>query len=167
MVGKLNFKIYDGIINIKEQSDINISDDKWDFLFKNPIFDNWSIYFNGWRFDCIYENEIDEQLSSIIEDVSDLSLIDKGNHVKLLIKLKGINRNLLNTLWKYYEYPSIIFLKNKSDQDRLIDKYLSYNRDMYVINDSCIIYKVDPESDVLWIQKDNNIRLQIDENNFI
>lgn len=145
-----------GLASIKDSSDVNISNSKWDFIFLDPVLNDCKIYFIGWRLDFVYKNEINNKLESLIEDLSCKVFIDKDNHMKLCLRARELDRKILSVLWRFYEYPSLIFLKNESDEAKLINEFETKIKKIKLTNGFCHLYKMDPESDVIWIDSTND-----------
>ena len=145
-----------GLISIKDNGDVNISHSKWDFIFLDPVLNDCKVYFIGWRLDFIYKNEINNNLESLIENLSFEVFIDKDNHMKLFLKTRELDRNILSVLWQFYEYPSLIFLKKDSDEVKLIKEFETKTTKMKLPSGFCHLYKMDPESDVIWIDRSND-----------
>jgi hypothetical protein len=108
-------------VNIQDlNSDLDISDSKWDFIFEYLLKEAPIVYFEGFRL-WVEDNDFVKN----VDYLSDGILLDKNSHSVLLLKLKPssilLNRSLLNKMWEYYEYPMLIFLKDDTQENKLIE----------------------------------------------
>lgn len=142
-------------ISIKDpNSDLDISLKKWDSLFEFLLVRTNYIYFIGNRLDFI-----DNNLKSSTEFLVDNNqLIESNDFNKLGIRVKLssiiLNRGLINQLWKYYEYPSLVFLTKELSQHDFLRLFKSnYNEEIFsFIEGGYLVYK-SFETDVLWIER--------------
>ncbi|HVW97196.1 MAG TPA: hypothetical protein VHA56_14590 [Mucilaginibacter sp.] len=160
MIKNTDLKVHgEGNFSIRDfDGDIDIGAHKWDHLFSvfNKIFGD--VYFYGVR-RWAAEKELEQTLSYLIKD----KLIDEGkSHFNILFKIKeGFiydSRKLVSTLWRYYEYPSFIFLADKENQSVLVDLYTKnvfFENILTQLNDALIIYR-HVELDVLWFKTNIN-----------
>jgi hypothetical protein len=108
-------------LSIKDlDDDLDISDSKWDFIFEYLLKEATIVYFEGFRL-WVEDNDFMKN----VDYLSDGILLDKNSHSVLLFKLKPssilLNRSLLNKMWEYYEYPMLIFLKDGTQESKLIE----------------------------------------------
>lgn len=148
-----------GKIRIEDEVDIDISQEKWDFIFNNRYFTNCTLYFIGWRLDFIYKTEIKNSLDNLINKLAVQVFIDSENHSKLLFKVNSLDRKGLSKLWQFYEYPSLFFLENTFDETKLVNSFNNNSRNITTQNGFCHFYKIDPQTDTLWIEKSFEINL--------
>ena len=146
-------KFENGKIRVKDEVDIDISHSKWNFIFNSTYFKNFAIYFIGWRLDFIYEIEIKKNLDNLINELAVQVFIDSEDHSKLLFKVNSLDRKVLKKLWQFYEYPSIFFLEDTFDEIKLVNAFNNNSRNILTQNGFCHLYKIDPETDTLWIEK--------------
>lgn len=154
----LDIKIHENqVISIKDLShDLDISESKWNFIFAYLLKEIEVIYFRGHR-----SQFIDDDFYETINYLSEEILVDKGyDHFSLLFRLKPtnlvFNRTLLSKLWTYYEYPALIFLKDKAEEQNLSTSVESdgyYDDYISLVDGICIVYQ-SFELNVLWIKGD-------------
>jgi hypothetical protein len=134
--------------------DLEISDAQWDRLFEAnlKLFDN--VYFNGRR---IWTMGLD--FDDILSYLSDATFFDKRkNESEILFRVKNssimYNRRLVSNMWDYYEYPSFIFLEDKSQEEALIKAYKkrTFIDDIIEKTDGLLIMYRSFEQDVIWIK---------------
>lgn len=147
------------VFTIRDEKEIDISEPKWNFIFNNSSLENYVMYFIGWHLDFIHSTEIKDNLNSLIINLSEQILIDNADHSKLIFKVKTLNRKDLNKLWQYYEYPSLVFIKTKLYEVKLVETFNNYSRKITLNKGFFHIYKMDPELNVLWIEKSRDINL--------
>jgi len=133
------------------QNDLNISENKWNFIFDFLLKQSDAVYFKGFRF---YFK--DEDFTSTINYVADEILAYDGkDYFGLLFRLKPssliYNRNLVSKLWEYYEYPTLIFLKDQLEENDLID---AFNNGMVITEDLESVYIIyrSFQQNVLWVK---------------
>ena len=141
----LDIKVYnENFVSIKDlSSDLNISHTKWSKLFEllTKVFEGF--YFLGSRI-WSTSDEYDQTLDYLSDEI----LIDQGKeHSKILFRLKDsslmYNRKLASHMWDYYEYPSIIFLGSRENEQILTKEIV-------------VIYR-SFEQDVLWIKSNVDV----------
>lgn len=156
-MGKLDFIFHnDGEISIKDtEHDLDLSDKKWDSLLTLFSNDASSIYFYGMRIN--YREGLEETILYLTEEM----LIDERGLEFVLLKLKKasvmINRGLLGGLWRHYENPSLIFLKEKESEQLLVNAIKDnryYKSMLRAVNGLSILYQ-SFEPEVLWINSNN------------
>ena len=108
-------------VNIQDlDSDLDISDSKWNFVFEYLLKEAHTVYFEGFRL-WVKDNDFLKN----VDYLSDEILLDKSSHNVLLFRLKSssilLNRSLLSKMWEYYEYPMLIFLKDDAHERKLIE----------------------------------------------
>jgi len=145
MMTPLDIKVYnENFVSIKDlSSDLNISHTKWSKLFEllTKVFEGF--YFLGSRI-WSTSDEYDQTLDYLSDEI----LIDQGKeHSKILFRLKDsslmYNRKLASHMWDYYEYPSIIFLGSRENEQILTKEIV-------------VIYR-SFEQDVLWIKSNVDV----------
>jgi len=161
MMTPLDIKVYnENFVSIKDlSSDLNISHTKWSKLFEllTKVFEGF--YFLGSRI-WSTSDEYDQTLDYLSDEI----LIDQGKeHSKILFRLKDsslmYNRKLASHMWDYYEYPSIIFLGSRENEQILTKGYKNklFHDDMIErIEEIVVIYR-SFEQDVLWIKSNVDV----------
>lgn len=149
-------------------NEINISSDKWDFVFNYLTSEVIYVYFKGWHLDASYTTEINQNLGNNIQYLAEQLYIDKDSHhiVFFKVKLSAIllNRALLSQVWLCYDFPSLFFKKDDFQEESLIEKIRNPKSKNVLkeIVDSLtgvVVLHKGAEYDVLWIEKSNDIEL--------
>lgn len=164
MINKsLDIKVYNqNQASIKDVAgELDISNNKWDFLFDFFLKGETAVYFEGFRLDFP-----DEEFESNLEYLSENILFVEDNFFRILFKVKlssiALSRGLISKFWNYYDNSSLIFLKNELEEETLIElseKREYINEYCKVIKSAYIIYK-SFELDVLWIEKSKEMEFQ-------
>ena len=154
-----NFEV--SIEDLKEH-DLEISEERWDFIM-NPLFINSEyIYFIGSRIN-FKDDSFLETISTLSENI--LYMKDDFMNVVFLLKKSEVifKRVMLSKLWFYYEYPAILFLN-----EQISNSFLSaYKTGLFIseynqyLNDYLVLYRSNQQN-VLWINSDNNISINAD-----
>jgi hypothetical protein len=164
IMNSLNIKIYNtNLVSIKDLSkDVDISDFKWNIFFEKFVTLYDAFYFLGSRA-WLKPDGFDVTLQHLSESV----FLDEGkDHDRVFFQLKSsslmYNRRMLSKVWLYYEYPSVIFLGDREDEQYLIDMIRSNNlglSDIIVSNipNTTIMYR-SFEQDVLWMIANLNLK---------
>ncbi|WP_214228788.1 hypothetical protein [Pedobacter sp. B4-66] len=151
-----------GEISIKDIGHkLDISESKWDALIDLILEKHSHVFFYGVRLD--YFND---DLMETIQYASDDFLMNRNDNFQLILfKVKEANvrlsRGLIGKIWGYYESPSLIFLKDKSNQDSIVSALKAsrfYDSLLNSVNGICMLYQ-SFEEDVLWI-KTNDINVE-------
>ena len=135
--------------------DLDIGEGKWDAIFDSLSKSAESIYFYGTR-RWVKDGDFEELALSLGEEC----MIDEDpDHRSILFRLKPISmmfhRKSLSKIWLYYEYPSIIFLRDIKEEVKLVEilegtKHY-YSDIIEILNGVTIIYQ-SFELNVLWMQ---------------
>ncbi|MBW4891959.1 hypothetical protein KXQ82_19700 [Mucilaginibacter sp. HMF5004] len=160
-MNSLDIKVHNNYSgSIKDlENEIDISESKWNFIFKTLSGKAETIYFNGRRINY-RDNEIDKTIAALSNEV----FIDEGtDHFELLFRLNPLdlsfNRNMVSKLWSYFEYPSFIFLNDKAEEGILVETcetQVYYDIMIKIIRGVTILYR-SIEQDVLWIKSDQSV----------
>ncbi|MFA4867994.1 MAG: hypothetical protein WC623_07345 [Pedobacter sp.] len=142
-------------ISIKDTThSIDISEFKWDPLFKFLFDLTDSVYFYGVRV-LVVNDELEKNIDFAAEEV----FINK-DYNKILFRIKNINllsRGLLMKIWSYYD-PLLVFLMDKNDEDIFLEA--NYKNKGPVISlthiEGYFIVYPGMEEDVLWVNSDLN-----------
>ncbi|MFZ4931104.1 hypothetical protein [Chryseobacterium sp. Mn2064] len=149
------------LISIRDMNnDLDISSTKWDEIFDYFSQNTSYIYFQGFR-----RWIEDDNLMNTINYISEEILVDKEkDHSIILCRLKSntliVNKLLLNKLFYYYEYPTIIFTKGIDQQKNLIKYVNQLPADlfsMFTVMSGIYIASRDSQFDVLWLRKSQNM----------
>lgn len=147
-------------ITIKDlNQDLDISDRKWDFVFEYLLSETAIVYFEGFR---LWVE--DEDFIKNINYLADQVLVNNRDYFIFLCKIKPgfitINRGLLNTMWEYYEYPSLIFLKDENQEQKLVEICnqlpLAKEKITEALN-GVFIARRGGHPDVLWVEKSSDV----------
>lgn len=136
---------------LNKKGTVDISSANLDFLFDRLNQNCSTIYFEGLELNRT-DIDIEKDLDYVTEDS-----IQFGYNQRILLKVKQssltINRALISEIWKSYEYPSLIFLKNENEEERLIDmfeKHYTLIEFTNKLNGIYVIYTIWPAE--LWIE---------------
>jgi hypothetical protein len=150
------------LVSIKDlELDVEIADQRWDFIF-NSLSDFEHFYFLGSR-----ALDFDKKLGMYLNSYTNILLAKGSNYFEVFAKINLgnilINRNGINKLWEYYEYPSFIFCTTSTDKDLeilAINQRISYTEMADILEDILIIYR-EMEKNVLWMQKGKKAQFPI------
>jgi hypothetical protein len=142
-------------VSIKDlKGDVDISDDRWGFVFEFILKNTNDYYFLGERLDFV-----DDNLNSLIERLSEMTISESANRSEIFFKIapSGLmfSRKSLSYVWSYYEYPALIFCGEKAEKNKLIQmckSLVSYSEIAGSIDSIFLIHK-NFEPNVLWIEK--------------
>ena len=156
----LDLFVHKNMLTIQDlNSDLDIGDSKWDFIFEYLLKEAHIVYFEGFRL-WVEDNDFLKN----VDYLSDGTLLDKNDHNVLLFKLKPsfvlLNRSLLNKMWEYYEYPMLIFLKDDTQEGRLIELSNQLPLAKEKITESLkevLIARRAGQPDVLWVEKSKDM----------
>ncbi|MGX5687422.1 hypothetical protein [Arcticibacter tournemirensis] len=141
-------------ISIKDyENKLDIKDRKWD-KFLSPITALCSnVYFEGYRLNYFPDDYYD-LLELLTEDV----LLVKDGCMQLFVKVKDayifIGRGSLASVWDWYEYSALFFLKNSDEEKKLLDlieRKVSITQIARIVSGLYILYK-GIEQNVLWLE---------------
>lgn len=158
---ELNFHS-DSYVSIKDLShDINIVEDKWDFLFSLLLEEAENVYFYG--LDLNYsDNALITDICSCAEDL----LIDENKQNRIFFKVKVasliLSRGLLSEIWNYYYSPSLIFIDTFGQERTLINiinRNRRYIKDVLEELSGVIIIYMGAERDVLWMEHNTQVSM--------
>ncbi|RWU06140.1 hypothetical protein [Pedobacter chitinilyticus] len=147
----------DGEISIKDKDvDLDISLPKWDFLMDLLVDYSEYVLFYGLKLN--YYDDIKENIKYLADEI----LINKHEEFETVLLKIGerhikVSRSFLGRVWSQYESPSLIFLSNSDDVDKLvstISKKRFYEGFLTTIEGLCIIYQ-EYEPNVLWISSND------------
>jgi hypothetical protein len=158
MIGNHNFDLFeysDNRISIKDlQGDLDLSNDKWNFIFELILQKTENYYFLGERIEYF-----DKDFSSLVDETSICLYQLEPDMGKILINLKPatvvINRRKLLKLWMQYEFAAVLFCGQRTEQSelmRLCKGIASYEEIAGSIENIYLIHK-SHELDVLWLIK--------------
>lgn len=156
----LDLFVHKNMLTIQDMdSDLDIGDSKWDFVFEYLLKEAHMVYFEGFRL-WVEDNDFLKNVDYLSDDI----LLDKNNHNILLFKLKPsfvlLNRSLLNEMWEYYEYPMLVFLKDDTQENKLIElsNQLPLAKDKITESlNEVLIARRAGQPDVLWLEKSKDM----------
>jgi hypothetical protein len=152
-------------LSIKDlDDDLDISDSKWDFIFEYLVKEAPEVYFEGWHLDSQYTDEINSNLLTNVEYLAEKVFIDKNGHHILLFKVKlsaiMLNRSLLSRVWLCYDYPSLIFMRDTSEESKLVESSNQMpkrnTKAISILKNAFIAFR-SSQYDVLWVEKSNDL----------
>ncbi|REC59079.1 hypothetical protein DRF65_27865 [Chryseobacterium pennae] len=153
------FRYNEEMISIKDmENDLNISQMKWDDIFKYFLINTSYVYFLGFK-----RWIEDENFINTMNSISDRILVNIGNDSRIILcKLKVstlINRSLLNRMFYYYEFPTLVFIKNIEQEQEIINYTEKLPLGDIPLTNLSYLYIVSKESqpDVLWLRKSSNM----------
>lgn len=161
----LDLFVHENMLTIQDlDNDLDISDSKWDFLFEYLLKEAPEVYFEGWHLDSQYTEEINSNLPANVGYLAEKIFIDKDGHHILLFKVKQsaimLNRGLLNKVWKCYDYPSLIFMRDTLQEERLIknnnQKPNRWIKRISILKSVFIAFR-SSQYDVLWVEKSSDL----------
>jgi hypothetical protein len=132
---------------------VEFSARKLDFLYDRLLEHNPVIFFVGYKLD--YRDENFEVIVSSL--ASGTAVISKGEF-SWGLKAKDIysatNRSMLQSAAKYFEYPTLFFLRDSSNERKLLELIESGKKVTEVCKsiEACICTYLSIEHDVLWIE---------------
>ncbi len=156
------FAIDENRFSLKDLSGrINLAKSSLDGLFTCIIDDAANVYFIGNRLDFL-PPDLEIMVNGLADQQIRLSPKQDYSHIAFKVKLSDIlvSRSRLNELWECYEYPTLIFVKDKLNSyefSRLFDA--KYNEDFFVFLESFVIVYKSFELDVLWVEKTIDLKL--------
>jgi hypothetical protein len=164
-MNSIDFKFHNyNELSIKDlNGDVNLSEQKWNKLIEYFSKNTFCTYFKGYRINYV-DTGFFETINLIGEDI----LIDEGkDHFRLLLRLKPtvfiFNRILLHKFWLYYEFPSIIFLEDETQESILVETIENgwYNEDIIKNVPGTTIFYLGFELNVLWVKSNTDLNLII------
>ncbi|RKS97846.1 hypothetical protein [Chryseobacterium defluvii] len=150
------FKYNNELISIKDMNnDLEISQAKWNDIFEYFLTQTSHVYFLGFK--RWIEND---NLMNTINFISEKILVNIGNDNRIILcKLKSniliMDRTLINRMFYYYEYPTLIFIKDINQEEALIKYAEKLPLGDTPLTDLPYLFTASRESqlDVLWLRK--------------
>ncbi|MCW1961282.1 hypothetical protein [Chryseobacterium viscerum] len=153
------FRYNEDIISIKDmENDLEIKQIKWDDIFKYFSINTSYVYFLGFK--RWVEND---NLMNTINFISDKILVSIGDDNRIILcKLKIdtlINRELINRMFHYYEFPTLIFIKNIEQEAEIVKYTQRLPLGNIPLTNLPYLYTASRESqpDVLWLRKSQDM----------
>ena len=138
---------------------INLSDSKWDSIINTALDRTDICLFSGLRLEY-FDNELPKYINLASEDAN----VDYQN---LIVELKEsqllLGRGLISSIWNYYTYPGLIFLKDRRNKEKLVFMWNKRTGFKKIFDEISGIYLLDKsfEEDVLWISKSDDMEALI------
>jgi hypothetical protein len=138
---------------------INLAENKW-----TPLFDFCNYVFEAAYFIGDRTQFLDDDFEKTIEYLAEEVFVIEEKYRRIIFKIKPaflhLNRSLLNKLWIYYEYPSLIYLGDERDEEWLINAYKhnTFHEDIVEALEEVLIFNRLTEENVIWVRAGFDVR---------